>query len=240
MTHAAPSQQISLFCLPFSGGTVYSYQKFKPHFPKSVVMIPVELPGHGKRIREPLLTDIHAMIENLYAQIRPKLQTPYALYGHSLGALLSYLLICKFAREQAPLPFHLFVSGHQGPSIPEKDKNLHLLPRQEFILRLQQYGGIPQEVAEHNELMDLFVPMMKADFQAISEYQYTPAPKLNLPITVMFGSKDEISREEALAWQEVAAQKIQLQEFSGRHFFIFEHPQAIAQLISHTLFRNFA
>lgn len=70
---------------------------------------------------------------------------------------------------------------------------------------------------------------MKTDFQAISEYQYTPAPKLNLPITVMFGSKDEIYREEALAWQEVATQKIQLQEFSGRHFFIFEHPQAIAQ-----------
>lgn len=240
MTLVAPSQQISLFCLPFSGGTVYSYQKFKPHFPKSVTMIPVELPGHGKRIRELLLTDIHAMIEDLYAQIRPKLQTPYALYGHSLGALLSYLLICKFANEQAPLPFHLFVSGHQGPSIPEKEKDLHLLPQREFIARLQQYGGLPQEVVEHRELMDLFVPMLKADFQAISDYHYTPAPKLNLPITVMFGSEEAISREEALAWQEVAVRTIQLQKFSGKHFFIFDHPQAIVQLILYTISRNFA
>ena len=231
---------MKVFFLPFSGGTVYSYQKFKPLFPKSITMVTLELPGHGKRIREPLLTDIHAMIEDVYEQIRLKLESPYAIYGHSLGALLSYLLICKLAKEQIPLPFHLFVSGYQGPSIPDKDKNLHLLPQQKFIARLQQYGGMPQEVAEHRELMELFLPMMKADFEAISDYQYTPAPKLNLPITVMFGSEEEISKEEALAWQEVTTHKIHLQEFSGKHFFIFDHPQAITQLISQTIFRNFA
>ena len=230
---------MNLFCLPFSGGTVYSYQKFKPLFPKSITMIPVELPGHGKRFREPLLTNIHAMVEDIYEHIRPQLQAPYAIYGHSLGALLSYLLARKLSQEPVPFPVHLLVSGHQGPSIPEKENNLHLLPQAEFLMRLQQYGGIPEEVAAINELMELFIPMMRSDFQAISAYHYTPAVPLELPVTVMVGSEEEISREEAIAWQEVTTQKIQLQEFSGRHFFIFEHAEAIVRLITDTLFQKF-
>lgn len=210
-------------------------------------MIPLELPGHGKRIQEPLLTGIHAMTSDIFEQIRPKsfnraqdrLHTPYAIYGHSLGALLAYLLTLRIVQEEFPPPLHLFVSGHQGPSIPEQVRDLHLLPRNEFLRRIRKYGGISPELAEKKELMDLFIPIMKTDFEAISTYKYTPAFRLNLPITVMFGSDEEISREDALAWQEVTTRKIQVQEFSGKHFFIFEHSKTIARLIMHTLFQNF-
>ncbi|MDY0091959.1 MAG: alpha/beta fold hydrolase [Candidatus Vecturithrix sp.] len=238
---------MEVFFLPFSGGTSYSYQKFKPLFPKTITMVAFELPGHGKRIREPLLTDIHAMVEDLYEQLRLKLfddiqsrlHAPYAIYGHSLGALLAYLLTIRIVQEALPHPLHLFVSGHQGPTIPEKEKNLHLLPRQEFILRLQQYGGIPREVAEHQELMDLFAPMIQADFQAISDYHYTPAPKLDLPITALFGSEEEIARQDVSAWQEVTIQAIQVHEFPGKHFFIFEQTEVIVRLMTSAIFRNF-
>lgn len=238
-------QQMNIFCLPFSGGTVYSYQKFKPYFPKSAAMIPLELPGHGRRLREPLLTDVQAMSADIFQQIRHKSfdsaqDTPYALYGHSLGALLAYLVTLRIVQEDLPRPVHLFVSGHQGPAIPEKNRDLHLLPRKEFLRYLQQYGGIPDEVAAHAELMDLFIPLLKADFQAISTYHYLSADPLDLPVTVMFGSEENISKKKALAWQEVTTGEVQVREFPGQHFFIFEHAEAIVHLMLRTLFRNFA
>jgi surfactin synthase thioesterase subunit len=185
---------------------------------------------------EPLLTNIFDLVDDVFYLIKDDLAEPYAIYGHSLGTILGYLLSCKIVRENLPLPLHLFVSGRQGPPIEGEERGWHLLPDAEFIQRVLAYGGIPREVAAEKELMDLFVPIMRADFQALSAYSYhQPEEPLSIPITVMIGSEEDITYEEALTWQAVTTHPVSIEQFPGNHFFIFDHLQKIGQLISETL-----
>jgi medium-chain acyl-[acyl-carrier-protein] hydrolase len=214
---------IPIFCFPFAGGNSYSYRKFEPALPAGLKLVPVELPGHGRRMKLPLLKEMHAMATDLAGQMQAQIQTPYALYGHSLGALLAHLTTLKLRAARCPLPCHLFVSGCHSPTAPVRNDRIHLLPQTAFIDKVVSYGGLPPEVAADQELMALFTPILRADFQALMEYQYLPTAPLNLPITVLLGTDDSVSLAEGQRWQEVTTGPVTVKQFVGNHFFIFDY-----------------
>jgi surfactin synthase thioesterase subunit len=228
-------QNIHLFCLPFAGGNTYSYREFKKSHADFINIVAIDLPGHGRRMGKPLLTNIDAMAEYVLHHIQDDLSEPYAIYGHSMGAIIAYVLSQKLRKKKLGMPIHLFVSGRQGPPVVSKEKDWHLLPKKEFIQKVMTYGGIPEEVAEEEDLMDLFVPILRADFQAVSDYKYEEAAPLDLPITVMIGLDEDITYEEALQWQNATTRKIAIKQFPGGHFFIFDHLPEIGNMISRTL-----
>ncbi|MCP4345410.1 MAG: thioesterase [Desulfobacterales bacterium] len=228
-------EKINLFCLPFAGGNSYSYREFENYTAGFINAIPVDLPGHGKFIGQPLLTSVSEMVDNVFNQVRKFLNQPYAIYGHSMGTLLGYLLSVKIIKAKVPKPVHLFFSGRYAPTIESREKNFHLLPREEFIKKVMAYGGIPKQVAREKDLMDLFVPIMKADFQATSTYKYEEAEPFDIPIKVMIGDNDNATYDEAMRWQEVTTRKIFVTQFTGGHFFIFDHMQEICRIISESL-----
>ncbi len=228
-------EKTNLFCLPFAGGNSYSYREFENYTAGFINVIPVDIPGHGKFIGQPLLTNTSDMVDNVFNQIRELLDQPYAIYGHSMGTLLGYLLSIKIIKEKTPEPVHLFFSGRYAPSIESREKNFHLLPREEFIKKVMAYGGIPKQVAQEKDLMDLFVPIMKADFQATSTYKHEEAEPFDIPVKVMIGHNDNATYDEAMRWQEVTTRKISVMQFPGGHFFIFDHMQEICRTISESI-----
>ncbi|MBF0205070.1 MAG: thioesterase [Desulfamplus sp.] len=234
------NKKIVLYCISFAGGSSYSYRDFAKHLDNSIEVEAIDLPGHGKKLREALLTDINLMADHILDQIRTAIPTtPFAIYGHSMGATIGYQLCRALIREGLPMPLHLFFSSRQGPSVPikEEGKYLHLLPQDQFIKMAMEYGGIPREVAAEKELMDLFVPIMKADFKAVAQYTYEPAPPLDIPITVLIGANEKTTYDDAMKWQEVTCHKISMTQFSGGHFFIFDHLPEIGKIISSSLGR---
>ncbi len=232
----AVHEKMNLFCFPFSGGSFYSYKPFEKHVPRHIHVSGIDLPGHGRRMREPLLTDIHEMVEDIWMSIKDDLNAPYAIYGHSLGSTLAYLFTLKAIAENKPSPCRLFLSGRNAPSV-NKRKNIHLLPKQEFIQKLLQYGGTSKELLQEKDLMEFMVPIMRADFQAVETYTYDRnAPRLAIPLTVMIGLNDvDVTYEEALKWQEVTTWKISVRQFPGGHFFIFDHLPEISRIICQDL-----
>ena len=226
---------VRLFCLPFAGGSYYSYFPLEKHMDSRVRLTPIDLPGHGRRMREPLLGDLNDMCADLYDQIRDQLNTPYALLGHSMGATLGYLLAQKIMDRGAPRPVHLFASGRQGPPVPSRQQDIHLLPEPDFIAHLQLYGGIQDAVLRDRELLDLFEPILRADFKALGNYTYREEPPLAVPITVFLGTSDTTTHEEALTWQAVTRTPMRMHRFPGHHFFIFDHLQDIGRMISETV-----
>lgn len=234
------NNKIILYCLPFAGGTSYSYRNFRKYLHSDIDVVTIDLPGHGRKLREPLLTDLNRMTEYIVQQVYPNIITnPFAIYGHSMGATLGYMVCKKLIRDNLPEPLHLFVSSRQGPSVPIKEdsKYLHLLPQDKFIKMAMEYGGIPAEVAAEKELMDLFVPIMKADFQAVGQYIHEPTPPLDIPITVFVGSNEKTSYDDAMRWQEVTSRKISMSQFFGGHFFIFDYLAEIGKIISSELLK---
>ncbi|MEZ5673643.1 MAG: alpha/beta fold hydrolase, partial [Thiotrichaceae bacterium] len=158
--------------------------------------------------------------------------------GHSMGALLVYLVAQRLVAADLPLPAHIFVSGHRAPSVSQRLSWKHNLPKTEFIAMLQQLGGCPSEILQDAALLNFFEPVLRADLQAAELYQYQASLPLPVPMTVMLGTQEqEVNYEEAAAWQQETIYPLVIKVFNGGHFFIFEQTRQIKQVIVQTLAR---
>jgi surfactin synthase thioesterase subunit len=175
------------------------------------------------------------MADDLYQQIHSQLHSPYAIYGHSLGARLAFLLCQRLRREAQPMPVHLFVSGESAPSLQSKEKDTWTLPTDEFWQHLKEMGGSPSELFQIPELMNFFEPVIRADFQALSSYTYRKEAPFDLPITVMIGDHEYVSIGEAKRWQQETILPLTVCVLPGDHFFFKQHWSSIAELIKSSL-----
>ncbi|WP_281322339.1 thioesterase II family protein [Flavobacterium aestivum] len=236
---------MNLVCLHFAGGNKYSYYPFEEHIDKNISLITLELPGRGKRFHEPLLTDVNDIVDDLFEQLKENVSKPYAIFGHSMGAMLTYLLAHKIEKSGFESPVHLFVSGCKAPKINRKPPFYHDMPKEEFINKIRGMGGCPEEILGNDELMALFEPSLRADFKAIETYTYIEQNPLKIPVTVFIGNKDKVTWEEAKAWEEESVHAIDIKEFEGNHFFIFQHKKEITALFKYylktkkTIFNNY-
>lgn len=227
--------KIKLFSFPFSGGNFLSYKKLEQLLPEFISLNTIDLPGHGLRFSEPLLNDIDEMANDMLVQIKTELDLPYAFFGHSLGALLAFVLTKKLQDLKMPLPSHLYVSGHAGPSIQSITENIHLLPTKNFFEKLQLLGGLPDEFLENDELISLYDPIFRADFEACTCFRYKKAEPFNLPISVFYGHNEDISQAEIETWKIESTKHVNILKCYGNHFFIYNNFHVIAKEIIKTI-----
>ncbi|HKX29143.1 MAG TPA: alpha/beta fold hydrolase [Blastocatellia bacterium] len=225
---------VNLFCFPFAGGNAHSYQELAAHLPESIRMVPVELPGRGRRADERLRKNLMELVDDLLPQVSDRGPEPYALFGHSMGASLAHELTRRLTDRRAggiAPPVHLFVSGRQAPIVPPKHRRWDL-PRSEFLNMLRRLGGCPPELLEDDELMEFFEPILRADFEAVESHVAGPAAPFETPITVLIGDRDEVTPEEADHWQQETTHPITVSRLTGGHFFLFDHWARVAALIT--------
>ncbi len=173
------------------------------------------------------------LVDILFAEWRPQLIVPYALYGHSMGALVAFEFAHRAVIAGFP-PAMLIVSGRAAPSVPER-RQRYCLPSPQFRTMLRDLGGFPPGVLESEDLMDFFEPILRADFEVIETHACISRPKLDVPITVAIGDHDDATVETARLWELETTRGTQLTVFRGDHFFIQQHSGAMAQLIAGAL-----
>ncbi|AXY73679.1 thioesterase [Paraflavitalea soli] len=228
----------NLLCLPFAGGNKFSYRKYEEKAPANLRIIPLEYPGRGSRGREPLLPELNLLVEDIYHQASPYIaQGGYAIYGHSLGALVAMQLARKIISHHQPPPLHLFVSGAAGPSsLCFRQKQRHRLERNTFIAEITRFDGSPQEILQNEEFIDYIEPVLRADFRAVETYQHEETAPLMLPVTVINGTEDtEIERLDISLWQKETNYPVEFVSMPGNHFFIFDAPAQITRLMANKL-----
>lgn len=222
---------VNLYCLPFAGGNKYSYRPYVQHAPAFLKIIPIEIPGRGIRSDEPLLMDLNLISDDIFRQIKGKLDSPYAIYGHSMGALLGYLLTRRIVSNGLEQPRHLFFTGCIGPSLPERHLVDHTLPRHEFFKEIRTLGGSPEEVLNNPSLLDFFEPILRADFQAVASFKYVRSVPFSIPMSIGIGTEEQSTYEEAMAWQQETTHPIEIRTFTGNHFFIYDHAHEIIRML---------
>jgi medium-chain acyl-[acyl-carrier-protein] hydrolase len=227
---------LKLFCFPYAGGRASIYSDWANHLPSGVQVVPVELPGRGAWLRETPWTSFPPLIDALADAIQPHLEIPFAFFGHSMGSMIAFelsrLLRSRYGRE----PQTLFASGRRAPQVPDDQPATYDLPKDEFIAELRRIGGTPKEVLEHDELMELMIPLLRADFRLVQTYKYFSGAPLRCPITVFGGLEDcEETRDLLLAWKEQTISEFTLHQVPGDHFFLRSSQSFLLGLLSREL-----
>jgi surfactin synthase thioesterase subunit len=184
-------------------------------------IIGVELPGRGSRIAEPLLPDLDTLAFEAAEAIADTGDTRFALFGHSMGALLAFEVARRLRGRGGPAPRHLFVSGCRAPHCERSRRPVAMMSTAEFISMLRDLNGTPDSVLGDPELMDLVLPVLKSDFTAVDRWNYRPDRALNIPVTAFGGRSDpHVSVDAVREWQHHTRSEFQCRLFSGDHFFI--------------------
>ena len=227
-----PTAKLRLFCFPYAGGSAMIYRTWAASLPDMIEVIAVELPGRGARLREPTFTSLESLVNAIGQQIMPHLHTPFALFGHSMGAVISYELARLLETEFGVKPLCLFVSGREAPQIPDPDPPPRKIGRDELIERLRRLNGTPTEVLEHGGLMELMLPVLQADFELLYGYEYKPRPLLRCPITAFGGLLDARTPQSHLrAWREQTVGDFNMHLLPGDHFFIRTSQRALLEVL---------
>lgn len=228
---------VQLFCLPYSGASAMVYSRWRRAVPAWLSVVPVELPGRGARLGEALQTDMHALARQLAKEVLPRITGPYALFGHSLGALLAFEMAHALREGGAPQPLALIASGTAAPTRREDYERGFADPKSDDELKtqLRDLQGTPPEVLANQELMELTLPILRADFLMCGRYQYRARPPLTCALHVLGGAQDRASQEQLVAWQQESQGSFTLDMLPGGHFFIHEHEAKVLRLLKANL-----
>lgn len=222
---------LTLFCLPYSGASATCYSPWKHKLPTWLSIRPLELPGRGMRMDEPLHTDMAALANLLADEIAVELDRPYAIFGHSLGGLLGFELAHVLRERGLPAPLALFASATAGPARRDVSEYAIAKTDAELIARLRELGGTSEGVLANQELLELILPILRADFLVCGSFSYGRREPLDLPIHVFGGKRDTVKVEELLDWQEDTRTGFSLDMFEGHHFYLIdEQAQLLRQI----------
>jgi surfactin synthase thioesterase subunit/malonyl CoA-acyl carrier protein transacylase/acyl carrier protein len=228
--------QLRLFCLPYAGGGASLFQDWAAELSPEIAVCPIQLPGREDRLGETLFTRMAPLCQTLVKILQPYLDKPFAIFGHSLGALISFELTRELRRQGLPLPMHVLVSAHPAPQLPDLRLPSHRLPDAQLIESLRSLNGTPEAVLQNPDLMQLLLPILRADLAIVENYIYAAEAVLSCPISVFGGLDDrQVPSPTLEAWRQQTHNTFRLHLLSGDHFFLQSERTALLQAISQEL-----
>jgi medium-chain acyl-[acyl-carrier-protein] hydrolase len=225
---AEPTHQ--LFCFPHAGGGTSIFHTWQRRT-TTLRVAGVMLPGRERRLGEPAIADLDVLVDALVAALARFTHQPYALYGHSTGALVAFELARRIRSHNLPLPAALFVAGCDAPHLLDFER-AYDLPRDELVSWLCGTEGLPAEALEYPKLIDLLLPTIRADLALAETYRYREEPPLAVPIHVFQGSRDAQTSDDGTGgWAAQTSAGCRVTVFDGGHFFVQEYEAELVALI---------
>lgn len=225
-----------LLCFSHAGSSATIFHQWDSIFyEKGIEIIPVELPGRGLRSDEPLCQNIDEIVQDIFIKYKKIVaHDNYALFGHSMGCLILYEF-CKYCKKQGvALPLHVFVSGRGAPHICLREKKTHMIDEY-FMKEVYKLGGCDEELINDSELMRIFLPILRNDYALVEKYKAGPIENLICGITVLNGIQDTIADDELKEWARYTSGKFEIINFQGGHFYLFDYPKRMAQIVMERL-----
>jgi medium-chain acyl-[acyl-carrier-protein] hydrolase len=222
-----------LLCFPSAGAGAVSYRTWLNAFPHNVEVVPIELPGRGARIKESLFFDVRALAGALISGSAGHFNEPYAVFGHSVGALLAYEVVRLVERA----PVHFFASAHRSPDYPQTAPILHDLSDDALCRELKSLGGLNEALSRERDVMRLLLPAIRADLRMTETYQPDREPFiLPCPITAYAGVADELVPAAHMeGWRLHTARSFHLNVMQGGHFYLQQFGCPLTSMLAASL-----
>jgi phthiocerol/phenolphthiocerol synthesis type-I polyketide synthase E len=251
-----PKAQFRLFCFHYAGASASVYRAWADLLSPAIELCAIDPPGRGARLSEPSVTSLRALLDGILPEMEPLLDRPYALMGHCLGALNLFEAGRLLMRSNQP-PVHAFVSGCRPPhrllthgTFEESllrtllgdegfdpTKPYHKQPDHTFATLIRHFNiGATDDFLAHSDLRDILLPAIRADFEIVSRYRFTPEPPWDVPLTCFIGLDDPyVTREDAVGWNRYTCRDFRIHFRPGNHFLIVDNRDFIVSIINTTL-----
>ena len=219
--NGAPDAPERLFCFPHAGGGAGFFRPWCKALAPEIDVRPIELPGREWRLDEPPYRRLDDLLEPLCAALEPYLDRPYGLFGHSMGSLVAYEVARRFSESSRPAPSCLLVSGRRGPRLPSRHRIIFGLPDREFLDEVGRLGGMPREVLDEPDVLQMVLPTLRADYELSETYRPMPGGRLACPVAAYMGSADpEVTASELAGWRAETTGDFTTRVFLGDHFYL--------------------
>ena len=228
--HEAPHAEVTLICAPHAGGAASAYYSLARRLAPFAEVWAVQYPGHQDRLSESTITDVHELAQELVDHLPKDADRPLALFGHSMGALVAFEAANRLSARGDVIEA-LFVSGRRAPSLPQPstDRPLHKLPDNDFLAEVSRLGGIPADLLGNAEFREIVLPSLRGDYEAVETYRMRPGQALRSPIHACYGDVDPtVTQTEAAQWAAHTEAEFTARQYSGGHFYLNEHEEALA------------
>ncbi|WP_175541348.1 thioesterase II family protein [Streptomyces aidingensis] len=223
-------------CFPHVGAGGAAFNEWTELLPAGVELCAVRFPGRENRLHEPLLDDPGQAVDAVLTALLPLLDRPFVLLGHCSGSVLAYECARRLQLSGGPAPALVVVSSAEGPSVRDIPDPLHLLPRDELLARVADYGGTARQVLADPDLMAMFERVLRADYRVVERLRYSPGPALTAPLTVIGGRQDRFVSEQALrAWAGETTAAFSLHMLDAPHYLLRHAGAAVAALLQDLL-----
>ncbi len=233
---SAHGAALRLFCAPYAGGGAGAFKGWQEVLGTWVDLVALRPPGRESRFAEPPLSSVEELATAVATELAKCGDRPFALFGHSLGAMVAFETARRLQDSGGPMPVHLVVSGRRAPHLPSRHPQVHALSSAEFQAELKRFEGTPKELLDNAELMELMDPVLRADFKAAEVYVHRPGPPLSCSITALGGLSDPwVEPGELEGWAEHTSSACNVRLFPGRHFFIHSATAAVLDVIARAL-----
>ncbi|WP_395338221.1 thioesterase II family protein [Ningiella sp. W23] len=230
-----PSKTL-LFCFPFAGGGVQFYAKWQEYLDSSIQVCPVFLPGRERRIRDLLIDDMSVLIEKLVTVIGPFTHHRYAIFGHSMGALIGHLLSCALIKRGMQAPTHLFVSGRGYIHPREMRERVESAGFEAYLDSILSLSTMTDSVLKNKELRSIFLPIFRADVKLCANWELEPIDKLPVPITAIYGDCDDsVSPASVKKWGTKTSLAFHASVVRGEHLFVLDEGKQLCDIVNANL-----
>jgi medium-chain acyl-[acyl-carrier-protein] hydrolase len=230
-----PRARLRLYCVPYAGSGAGVFRAWPDALGAQVEVRSIMLPGRERRFNEPALTSVQEIADLLVPALAGELDPPFAIFGHSLGAMVGFEVARRLAAGGQP-PVHLLASGARAPHLRDSGPDYHRLPDAEFLGAIRDLGGTPPELVAHAEFLELMLPTLRADFTAAETYRWPAGQPLSCPITTFGGADDPlVTRADLDGWAAHTDGGLRVHVLPGDHFFIATAQAELLALVGREL-----
>lgn len=226
---------INLLCLPCAGASATMYLRWRRSLPDWINLIPVELPGRGRRFEEPFVENFDQLVSQLCDEMLIDEGGHCAIFGHSMGALLAFGIAKRLQLNRMRSPLALFVSASPAPAHRNSDRYPDTHNDDALIADLRKQGGTPQEIFESPELLQMTLDTLRADYRVCASFNYCRNMTLSVPIQAFAGRNDDIGSEVIKAWKHETTNSFDLNWFNGGHFFFRDNEVQLLRILEQSL-----
>jgi surfactin synthase thioesterase subunit len=226
----APATAVAtLYCFPHTGGAAGEYARWSAHTP-GLRLVALQPPGRAHNLGQPAFTAMPELVREILAQVR--FTPPFALFGHSLGALVAF----EVARALQPKPLRLFVSSCPPPPLPGQAQPLHLLDDTGLHAEIERrWSPLPAATRSDKDLLTAALACYRADLQVLETYEHVPGPRLHSPITAIVGAAEPNGGAWTTGWREHTDGAFESCVRPGGHFHTRQDPDGLGRLLSDTV-----